>query len=71
MAYRTKDELAAWRQKDAIPRFRAWLGERGFLGAADDGRLVAEVRAEVDAATEFARQSPWPAPEAALDDVYA
>jgi len=25
----------------------------------------------VDAATAFARQSPWPAPEAALDDVYA
>lgn len=71
MTYRTKDEVEAWREKDAIPRFRAWLEARGYLRPVDDEALVAGVRDEVDAATEFARQSPWPAPEAALDDVYA
>lgn len=71
MAYRTKEEAEAWRQKDPIPRFRGWLMEKGFLSEADNARLVAEVQAEVDAATEFARQSPWPAPEAALEGVYA
>jgi pyruvate dehydrogenase E1 component alpha subunit len=71
MTYRTKDEVAAWREKDAIPRFRAWLEARGYLDAGEEARLVAGVRAEVDEATEFARQSPWPAPEAVLDDVYA
>lgn len=71
MTYRTKDEVDAWREKDAIPRFRAWLEARGYLRPGDDEELVAGVRDEVDAATEFARQSPWPAPEAALDDVYA
>ena len=71
MTYRTKEEMAAWREKDAIPRFRVWLGSRGYLDRAEDERLVAEVRAEVDRATEFARKSPWPAPEAALEDVYA
>ena len=71
MTYRPREELEAWRAKDPIPRFGAWLRERGLLAAAEDARLHAEVQAEVDGATEFARQSPWPAPETALEDVYA
>jgi pyruvate dehydrogenase E1 component alpha subunit len=71
MTYRTKDEMNAWREKDPIPRFRAWLDARDYLTAAEDAQLVADVKAEIKAATEFARQSPWPAPEAALEDVYA
>ena len=71
MAYRSKEELEAWRERDAIPRFGAWLEGRGWLDAGADARLVAEVQAAVDDATEFARQSPWPAPEAALEDVRA
>lgn len=71
MTYRSREEVEAWRQKDPIPRFRAWLLGRGYLSETDDEHLVADVQAEVDAATEFARQSPWPAPEAALEDVYA
>ena len=71
MAYRTRDEVTAWREKDAIPRFRAWLEAVGYLDAQGDERLVAGVRTKVEAATEFARQSPWPAPGTALDDVYA
>ena len=71
MAYRTKEEMNAWREQDPIPRFGAWLDARGYLTAVEDERLVADVKAEIEAATEFARQSPWPAPEAALEDVYA
>ncbi len=62
MAYRTKEEVEAWHARDPIPRFRAWLLGKGFFTEADDRRLVAEAQAEVDAATEFARRSPWPAP---------
>ncbi|MEK7838547.1 MAG: thiamine pyrophosphate-dependent dehydrogenase E1 component subunit alpha, partial [candidate division NC10 bacterium] len=71
MAYRQKAELEEWRAKDAIPRFRGWLLDRGHLTEADDARLVVAVTAEVDEATTFARESPWPAPEAALEDVHA
>jgi len=71
MAYRQKAELEEWRAKDAIPRFRGWLLDRGHLTEADDARLVASVQAEVDEVTTFARESPWPAPEAALEDVHA
>ncbi len=71
MAYRQKAEMEEWRAKDAIPRFRDWLLGRGDLTASQDEALQAAAQAEVDAATEFARRSPWPAPEAALDDVHA
>jgi pyruvate dehydrogenase E1 component alpha subunit len=71
MAYRSKEEVEAWRARDPIPRFRAWLFDRSLLTPTEDGRLAAEVQAEVDAATAFARESPWPVPEAALEDVYA
>ena len=71
MTYRSKEEMDAWRAKDPIPRLAAWLRARGWLGDAEAAGVAADVRTEVDAATEFARQSPWPAPEDALEDVYA
>jgi pyruvate dehydrogenase E1 component alpha subunit len=71
MAYRSREELEAWRARDPIPRFRTWLVERGWLTEADDARLAAEVAADVDAATAFAREGPWPDPAEVLDDVYA
>lgn len=71
MSYRPREELEAWRARDPIPRFRAWLGQRGWLADEEEARLAAEVQAEVDRATEFARSSPWPEPTAALEDVYA
>ena len=71
MTYRTREELEAWRARDPIPGFGRWLRECGWLAEAEDAQLASRVQAEVDAATEFARQSPWPVPEAALEDVYA
>ena len=71
MRYRSPEELNAWRAKDPIPRFAAWLRERDWLGDAEAAQLVTDVRAEVDAATQFARQGPWPSAEDTLEDVYA
>jgi TPP-dependent pyruvate/acetoin dehydrogenase alpha subunit len=71
MAYRARGELEAWRARDPIPRFRGWLRDRGWLTDADDERLFAEVGFEVDSATTFARESPWPDSAETADDVYA
>ena len=71
MTYRTKEELEQWRARAPIALFRAWLLGQGHLDEGGDRALVAEVESTIEAATEFARQSPWPAPEQALDDVYA
>jgi pyruvate dehydrogenase E1 component alpha subunit len=44
---------------------------RPHLDDATEQRLEAEVKAELDDAVEFARSSPYPSPEEALEDVYA
>ena len=63
--YRTKDEEAAWKERDPIARLRAQLPE-------DDADAVdADVERELDEAVEFARNSPDPDPAELLGDVYA
>jgi pyruvate dehydrogenase E1 component alpha subunit len=71
MTYRSKEELESWRARDPVPRLAAWLRDRGWLDEAGEARVASEIRAEIDAATEFARRSPWPAPEDTLEDVHA
>lgn len=64
-------ELAAWRQRDPIQRYREHLLERGLI---DTGGLVAmeqRVRERIQAAAAFAQASAWPAPDRLTDHVYA
>ena len=44
---------------------------QGWLSAADADAIQAEMTALVRAAEQFARKSPYPAPEEALEDVFA
>jgi pyruvate dehydrogenase E1 component alpha subunit len=69
-AYRG-EELQSLDERDPIPRYATRLAEIGALD--DDGvqRIAQECQAEVDAAIQFAKDSPEPAPEAALDHVFA
>lgn len=64
-----KDELKDWIPKDPIVRARRRLHE---LGVSDDclEPIVREAAEEVDAAVEFARNSPYPAPESLMDHVF-
>ncbi len=65
------DEYEAAKRGDPVPRFRARLVTDGTLSADEADLLAAEVREEMQAAVEFALQSPYPAPEAAVNHVYA
>ena len=58
--YRTKAEMESWRKKDPISRFRESLIETGVLTEAKAKSIEDEVRAEIDAAVKFARESPEP-----------
>jgi len=53
-AYRSKEEITAWREKDPITRLRHWLEQAGHLQEGDMERLEAEVGAEVEDAIAFA-----------------
>ena len=68
--YRPKEEVEAWLAKDPIKWFKQTLLADGTLSPAETQSLELEVADEVEQAVKFALESPYPAPEEALDDVY-
>ena len=66
-----KEEYEAALRGDPVPRFRARLIEEGTLSAEDADRIAEEVREEMQAAVDFALDSPHPEPEEATKYVYA
>jgi pyruvate dehydrogenase E1 component alpha subunit len=70
-AYRPRDEVDEWLKRDAIARFQAKLLEIGVLTEAEVQRIVQDVKSDVEKATKFALESPFPEPVEALDNIYA
>jgi pyruvate dehydrogenase E1 component alpha subunit len=60
-----REEYEAALRGDPVPRFRARLVEDGTLAAAKADDIAQGVRAEMEAAVQFALDSPFPEPEAA------
>lgn len=69
--YRPKGEKEALLAKDPIPKMRDRLIANGNLSADSDAKLGAGARGRVDAAIAFARESSYPAPEEALERIFA
>jgi len=68
--YRTKDEIAAWKQRDPIRLLRARLEAQGLLAAEALGQLEAEAEAEVAGAVAEAEAGPLEPVADLLRDVY-
>ncbi len=68
--YRTKEEVAQWRARDPIPAFAERLEREGVLDEGQREQMDAEALARVDAAVQFAEDSPFPQPDSLYDDVY-
>jgi pyruvate dehydrogenase E1 component alpha subunit len=69
--YRSKDEVEQWLANDPLGRLRGQLMELDGSSQEDITQIEEKVAQLVDAAVKFAMQSDYPAPEEALDDVYA
>lgn len=68
--YRTKEEVAEWRQRDSIVKLRGELIESSVISEADLDAIDREVDAEIENAVHFADASPEPKPEELWTDVY-
>jgi 2-oxoisovalerate dehydrogenase E1 component alpha subunit len=66
--YRSPDEVKAWRAQDPVTRFSARLLEIGALTDEQLTTISAEIRDEVNAATDAAEAAPYP--DAATFDRY-
>ncbi len=66
MKYRTKDELEKAKERDPISLYEVTLRERGWIDDETIERMQEEVKDEIDAAIQFAEESPQPE----LDEIY-
>lgn len=68
--YRDPAEKESWLKRDPIKLFRAYLEEHRIADAAMLDGIEAEVMADVEAAVQFADDSPDPEPSVAFKDLY-
>jgi TPP-dependent pyruvate/acetoin dehydrogenase alpha subunit len=71
LKYRTDDEVALWKERDPIFTFEDRMIEAGTATREDIDAVWEQLRADIDAAVEFAENSPLPDPDAVLQDVYS
>ncbi|MEM2419923.1 MAG: pyruvate dehydrogenase (acetyl-transferring) E1 component subunit alpha [Candidatus Bathyarchaeia archaeon] len=69
--YRPREEVEAWLVKDPIKRFREKILGLNVLTETEIQQIDREEAAEIEEAVRYAMESPYPAPEEALEDVYA
>jgi pyruvate dehydrogenase E1 component alpha subunit len=68
--YRTGEEVEAWRKRDPITMLQERLRSDGVLSADEDAAIHAAEQEGVEAAWQFAVDSPYPPVEAAFDHLY-
>ncbi len=68
---RPADQMAYWQGHDPIQILERQLMDRGVLGADDAVRIKEAVDRDLTDAVAFAEASPFPAPEEALDGLFA
>lgn len=69
--YLQQGEKASWKEKDPINILGTQLKAQGWLSDAEAQAIQDEMTAQVAEAEAFARESPYPAPEEALQHVFA
>lgn len=68
--YRTKEEIEQWKLKCPIVGFKKHLLDNKILTEEDFVQIEKEVEDNMEQAIEFARKSPFPKAEEALEDIY-
>src|SRR3954451_11466901 len=68
--YRTKEQVEEWRKRDPINVFRERLASENVISEEDVEKLDAKAMERIDAAVEFADNSPFPELDSLYDDIY-
>ena len=68
---RKQEEKDFYAARDPIPKFEKYLTEAGIFSQEDLDRMKKEVEADVEAAVEFADESPRPAESQLLENVFS
>ena len=69
--YRSRDEVAAWRDRCPIKRLRSRILTEKRASEAELDAIDEDIRSQVAQASAAAEAAPWPEPDSALTHVYA
>ena len=69
--YVPKARIEEWKKRDPIESFEKYLLRKGILDEAKIREIHERIDKEIEEATEYALNSPFPEPEDALRDLYA
>jgi len=68
--YRTADEVDEWKARDPLTLLQTTLVSAGMASASDFEPIDAEIKAMVEDAAEFAKNSPYPDPSTVANFIY-
>jgi len=69
---RPPEEVESWKEDDPIKRFVEYIGtQQGQMSEEEWQTMDREILEAIEKSVVFAKASPFPTPEAALDDVFA
>jgi TPP-dependent pyruvate/acetoin dehydrogenase alpha subunit len=71
LAYRHEGELAGWQQHCPIKRLEGRLLQNETLSSSEIDKIASDLTEEIDAAFEFAKNSPFPAENEVSEHIYA
>jgi pyruvate dehydrogenase E1 component alpha subunit len=69
-AYRSEQEVEEWKRRCPLIRFEKFAAESGRISAGEVEKIRTETQAEIEAAVQFARESPLPDVSEVTEDVY-
>jgi TPP-dependent pyruvate/acetoin dehydrogenase alpha subunit len=70
-AYRPQDEIAEWKKRCPLVSFENRYTANGMFTKAELDAIKVDVKREIDEAVQFAIDSPLPAPEEAMEDMFS
>lgn len=68
--YRTDDDIALWKENDAIESFRQRLIDAGTITEAEFDEMESDISDRVEAAAKEAKEAAYPDPTEAYDDMF-
>lgn len=69
--YRSREEVEEAKKKDSLFQYRQYLLDHGILTEEMDEQIHAEIKKEVDAATDYAEKAAYPDPSETYKYVFA
>jgi len=68
--YRSKEDIALWKDRDAIESFKTRLIEAGTITQEQFDEMEAEIQAEIDEAASKAKEADYPDTSEAYEDMF-